>query len=91
LINEENFPNFAEILINSVIECCILLSEWNHDFYSNNTIVKCLWKSILKLVNCSTDEVQKKCCMQINTLLQKLLEVTKKWFIFKHLSKCHLK
>ncbi|EFA10163.2 mucin-4 [Tribolium castaneum] len=73
LITNENFPSFAEILINSVMECCTLLHHCQQNKIINRVIIQCLWQSLLRLIHQSSDEVKKKCCAQINSLLNKVL------------------
>lgn len=38
LITGENFSDFAEVLINSVSECCVLLNDWSQDQCSNSFV-----------------------------------------------------
>ncbi|CAH0556053.1 unnamed protein product [Brassicogethes aeneus] len=68
VVNSENIAQLGTAVIKSVAECCSLLNS--SQFENRDQNIKCLWESLLNLLNKSSDNVRSKCletiCLVLN-------------------------
>ncbi|CAH1990199.1 unnamed protein product [Acanthoscelides obtectus] len=69
-VNSANFPNFCNIILNSVLECCILL-KGIEDAGEREKVIKCMWGTVFYLAAMSDD---KNCFEYISQILESIVK-----------------
>lgn len=73
IVTSTNIHTHCSTIVNSVVECCILLKDVELDQH-RQTVLKCFWKSLLNIISQTKGENQKKIVDALYKSLEKLLK-----------------